>query len=45
MTNGASKEEIMEAVWVASEMQSGATYAHSALAMDEMEAVEKANTT
>lgn len=42
MGKGASKEEIMEAVWVASEMQSGAAYAHSALAMDEMEAVEKA---
>jgi alkylhydroperoxidase/carboxymuconolactone decarboxylase family protein YurZ len=42
MKKGASKEEIMEAVWVASEMRAGAAYAHSALAMDEMEAVEKA---
>ena len=42
MEKGASKEEIMEAVWVASEMQSGAAYAHSALAMDEIEAIEEA---
>lgn len=42
MRKGASKEEIMEAVWVAAEMRAGAAYAHSALAMDEIEAVEKA---
>ncbi len=42
MQKGASKEEIIEAVWVAAEMRAGAAYAHSALAMDEMEAVEKA---
>jgi hypothetical protein len=27
----------MEAIWVAAEMRAGATYAHSALALDEME--------
>ncbi len=37
MRKGATKEEIMEAVWVASEMRSGGAYAHSALAIDEME--------
>ena len=37
MRTGASKEEIKEAIWVASEMRSGAALAHSALAMDEME--------
>jgi alkylhydroperoxidase/carboxymuconolactone decarboxylase family protein YurZ len=37
MRKGASKEEIMEAIWVASEMRAGAAYAHSALAIDEME--------
>ena len=37
----ASKEEIMEAVWVAAEMRAGAAYAHSALAMDEILAAEK----
>jgi AhpD family alkylhydroperoxidase len=38
---GASKEEIMEAVWIAAEMRAGAAYAHSALAMDEIMAIEK----
>jgi AhpD family alkylhydroperoxidase len=38
---GASKEEIMEAVWVAAEMRAGAAYSHSTLAMDEMMAIEK----
>lgn len=36
LKKGASKEEIMEAIWVASEMRAGAAYAHSALAIDEM---------
>ena len=40
MRLGASKEEMMEAIWVASEMRSGAALAHSALAMDEMEKEE-----
>jgi AhpD family alkylhydroperoxidase len=34
---GASREEIMEAVWVAAEMRAGAAYAHATIAMDEME--------
>lgn len=37
MRKGASKEEIMEAIWVASEMRAGAAYAHANLAMEEME--------
>lgn len=37
MRKGASKEEIMEAVWVAAEMRAGAAYAHATIAMDEME--------
>lgn len=36
MRKGASKEEIMEAIWVAAEMRSGAAYAHAAIAVDEM---------
>ncbi len=36
MRRGATKEEIMEAIWVASEMRSGAAYAHSIIAVDEM---------
>jgi AhpD family alkylhydroperoxidase len=30
----ASREEIMEAIWVAAEMRAGGAYAHSALALD-----------
>ena len=37
MRKGASREEIMEAIWVAAEMRSGAAYAHSLIALDEME--------
>ncbi len=36
MRKGASKAEIMEAIWVAAEMRSGAAMAHSAIALDEM---------
>lgn len=44
MRKGASKEEIMEAIWVASEMRAGAAYAHAALAIDEMEPLEPKET-
>jgi AhpD family alkylhydroperoxidase len=37
MRKGASKEEIMEAIWVAAEMRAGAAYALATIAMDEME--------
>ena len=37
MRKGASKEEIMEAIWVASEMRAGAAYAHATIAMGEMD--------
>jgi len=37
MRKGASKEEIMEAIWVASEMRAGAAYAHASLAMEVMD--------
>ena len=37
MVKGASKEEIMEAIWVAAEMRAGAAYAHATLAMEEMD--------
>ncbi len=37
LRKGASKEEIMEAIWVASEMRAGGAYAHSSIALDEME--------
>lgn len=34
---GASDAEIMEAIWVAAEMRAGGAYAHSALALQEVE--------
>ena len=34
---GATREELMEAIWVAAEMRAGAAFTHSALALDEME--------
>ena len=34
VAHGSTAEEIMEAIWVAAEMRAGATYAHSALALD-----------
>src|SRR5690554_7407614 len=37
MRKGASKEAIMEAIWVAAEMRAGAAYAHAGIAMEEME--------
>jgi AhpD family alkylhydroperoxidase len=37
MRKGASQEEIMEAIWIAAEMRSGAVFAHSAIALDVMD--------
>ncbi len=37
LKKGATKEEIMEAIWVASEMRAGAAYAHANIALDAME--------
>ena len=39
MQHGATPEQIMEAIWVAAEMRAGAAYAHSALALDEIDNV------
>lgn len=39
VTQGASDEEIMEAIWVAAEMRAGGAYAHSAIAIRTMEEV------
>jgi len=33
---GASREQIMEAIWVAAEMRAGAAYSHANLALDTM---------
>lgn len=37
---GASNEELMEAIWVASEMRAGGAYAHAAIAIQEMESMD-----
>jgi AhpD family alkylhydroperoxidase len=36
MKKGATEQELMEAIWVASEMRAGAAYAHSLIAIDAM---------
>ena len=36
---GATAEQIMEAIWVAAEMRAGAAYAHSAIALDTIAAL------
>ena len=38
---GASPQEIMEAIWIATEMRAGAAMAHSNIALDELEENEK----
>ncbi|MBX2887738.1 MAG: carboxymuconolactone decarboxylase family protein [Ferruginibacter sp.] len=37
LRKGVTKQEIMEAIWVAAEMRAGAAVAHSAISIDEME--------
>jgi AhpD family alkylhydroperoxidase len=36
LAKGATEQEVMEAIWVASEMRAGAAYAHANLALDVM---------
>src|SRR5947208_16342172 len=36
LQQGATEQEIMEAIWVAAEMRAGAAYAHSVIAVDAM---------
>lgn len=37
MKQGASEQQVMEAIWVAAEMRAGGAYAHSMLALDVMQ--------
>lgn len=37
LNKGATKQEIMEAIWVAAEMRAGAAYAHANIAMEVMD--------
>ena len=41
LRHGASEKEVMEAIWVASEMRAGAAFAHSNIAMEAMGDVGK----
>ena len=41
LKSGASREEIMEAIWVAAEMRAGAAFAHSALALDAIDGISQ----
>jgi AhpD family alkylhydroperoxidase len=43
LRHGASQEELMEAIWVAAEMRAGGAYAHSLLAITEMEKMAAKN--
>lgn len=43
LREGATGEEIMEAIWVAAEMRAGAGYAHSAIALDVIEGAADAH--
>jgi AhpD family alkylhydroperoxidase len=42
LRHGASREELMEAIWVAAEMRAGGAYAHSILAIHEMDTANQA---
>lgn len=37
---GATNQELMEAIWVASEMRAGGAYAHAAIALGEMDRID-----
>lgn len=41
LNKGATKEEIMEAIWIAAAGRAGGAYTHANIAMDEMEKVSK----
>ena len=45
LRHGATREEIMEAIWVAAEMRAGAAYAHSLIALAAMEGAASAHST
>jgi len=43
LRQGATAEELMEAIWVAAEMRAGGAYAHATLAIETMHEVQKGN--
>ncbi len=40
LRHGATRQELMEAIWVAAEMRAGGAYAHSALSLSAMDEAE-----
>jgi len=42
LRDGASREELMEAIWLAAEMRAGAAFAHSLIAIAEMKEIDPA---
>lgn len=40
LRHGATRQEIMEAIWVAAEMRAGGAYAHSAISLTAMDEAE-----
>lgn len=42
LRHGATRQELMEAIWIAAEMRAGGAYAHSTIALSEMEATPPA---
>ena len=45
LRKGASEPELMEAIWVAAEMRAGGAYAHSTLALDTADHLDRARAT
>lgn len=41
LKKGATRQEVMEAIWVAAEMRAGAAYAHATIALDAMDKEEE----
>jgi alkylhydroperoxidase/carboxymuconolactone decarboxylase family protein YurZ len=37
MRRGATRQELMEAIWIAAEMRAGGAYAHSAISLTAMD--------
>jgi AhpD family alkylhydroperoxidase len=43
LRHGATRQELMEAIWVAAEMRAGGAYAHSTLSLTAMDEVESSH--
>jgi AhpD family alkylhydroperoxidase len=43
LRHGATRQEILEAIWVAAEMRAGAAYAHTAISLTAMDEAERAS--